>query len=359
MASKKKAKKKFQPLPPVKLTPEQTQLFQKQDFIGLKYDHVAHIRRLRKHTPEQEKALMEHDEDERLIRDHPEDALTEAYNAIDRGSTLLLKLIRARSLRHDYPHKQERSGYYSRDRAFDCLSSRIDYLNRQLVRLAEENVPRACPELWYQAKALTEATMRLALVHPEQFRTAAETSLTMPSVRARNPEYTADASTIAEAIHLGEKHPAPDISDNRSRAGAYSHLLVARIFDDIHRYRKEYEFEVQTLEMLQGFYETADEYEGVTIAQFIGHSMHPSRVEIILRCADLPDWFDDPDSWWKQGILPLVRKEFDLLANDPNRNPGLWQELSNGGEREGDKDARRYLEKLCRNKFSQLRKHCP
>lgn len=357
-ASKKSGKKKFKPLPPVELTPEQTRMFQKQDFIGLEYDRFARIRRLRERTPEQEKSLVEHDKDEKLIRDRPQDALREAHQAIDRGSSLLLKLIRSRALRQDDLHEQEEYDF-SHDGAFDCLSSRIDYLNRQLVRLAEENTPQACTSLWFQAKALAEATMRLTLVHPRQFRSVAETSLTMPSIRTRNPKFTADAAMIADAIHLGEKHPAPDITDNRSRAGAFSHHLVARIFDDIHWYRKEYGFEVRSLKNLQKFSESAGQYEGVTIEQFVGRYMHPSRAEIILRCATLPDWPDGQDAWWEQGMLPLVRKEFDLLADDPKRNPGLWEELRKGGERYTSKDARRYLEKLCHNKFLQLLKRCP
>jgi len=351
-------RKKFKPLPPIELTPEQTRMFQKHDFIGLEYYHIARIHRLEKLTPEQEKLLAEHDEEEKYIRDHPQNALKEAHQALDRGSDLLLKLIRSQALQHDNPHKSEDYDL-SYDEAFDCLSSRIDYLNRQLVRLAEENVSRACTTLWFQAKALAEATMRLSLIHTEKFRSVAETSLTMPSVRAKNPKFTADAAAIAEAIHLGEKHPASDIADNRCRAGAYSHHLVARIFDEIQHYRKEYEYEVESLKHLQKFSETADEYEGVTIIQFVGRFMHPKRAEAILRCAALSDWPDDPRAWWEKGFLPLVREEFDLLADDPNRNPGLWEELHKGGERNTIRDARRYLEKLCHNKFRQLLKRCP
>lgn len=358
MASEKSKKRAFKPLPPVELTPEQTRMFQKQDFIGLEYDRMARIRRLRTLTAEQEKVLAEHDEVERLIREEPQKALREAHQAIDRGSSLLLKLIRSKALREDDLYK-EASSDFSHDRAFDCLSSRIDYLNRQLVRLAEENVPRACSSLWFEAKALAEATMRLAHVHPGQFQSVAETSLTMPSVRARDPKFTADAASIAKAIRLGDKHPAPGITDNRTRAGAFASYLVARLFDEIHSYRRQFGFEVETLKRLQAFSETREEYEGVTVEQFVGRYMHPSRAEVILRCSKLADWPADPDSWWKAGFLPLIRNEFDQLSGDPARNPGLWEELCKGGERDTPKDARRYLEKLCHNKFRQLLKGCP
>lgn len=78
-------------------------------------------------------------------------------------------------------------------------------------------MPKACSHLWYQAKHLAYAVVRLAAAFPEDFRSVAESSLTMPSLRARSPEFSCDAEAVAKATHLAEKHAAPDIHDNRCR----------------------------------------------------------------------------------------------------------------------------------------------
>jgi len=332
-------------------------MFQKHDFVGLGYHHCEQIRAATNRTPAQEQRLEKHDMEEEDMSRDPRGTLRAAHEAIDHGTDLLLRLIRNGLLHHEI-HSTDGEDFSSDD-AFDCLASRIDYLTRQLVRLAEEKTPHACMHLWSQAKTLTEAFGRLALIHPQEFRSVAESSLTMPSLRACNPKFSADSSAIAAAIHLAEKHPARDISDNRSRVGAACHLVIARIFERIMDERRHCESERNTLEIMRKNAENPEEYRNMSLKGFLSRWRQPEHVDLMLTCAELPVWPDDTSKWWTKGVLPLVRKEFELLIEDPTRNPALWQELKKGGERDTVNDMRRYMEKLCYNKFVQIVKTCP
>lgn len=351
-----KAKRKFEIPPAVELSDEEARMFQKQDFIGLSYHRCEEIRRLGDRNEEQEKTLFEHDEEEKFITSDPRAALRKAHEALDYGSTILLKMIRSGILRSEN-HYTDGTLYDVTDEALECLASRISYLNRQLIRLADENAPDGCRHLWFQSKSLTEAFLRLALLHPEEFQPFAETSLTMPSLRSKSPKFTVDAGAIAAAIKLAGKHPAPDISDNRIRAGAECHRLIAEIFDQIFWYRREYESASRSWQIMQNFSETREQYEGCTIEEFLlMRHMHPTRVQKLLRCASLPEWPKGPKEWWNDGVLPEVREEFQRLSMDSTLRPALWSELKKGGERETQNDMRRYMEKLCHNKFQQILK---
>lgn len=203
---------------------------------------------------------------------------------------------------------------------------------------------------------LSEAFTRLALVHPKEFMACAENSLTMPSIRSRNSKYTADSEAISNAINLGKNLILPDISDNRSRAGAACHLIVAKILESIEFWRNYYCREKQTLERLKTFSETAKRYEHTSLDEYLKNHLYPDSYELMMKCSILPEWPEGSDLWWNEGVLPMVRKEFSELEKQPNKNLMLWQELSKGGERDTINDKRRYMEKLCRNKFTQALK---
>jgi len=344
-------------IPAIELSEEEKRLFQNNDFVGLANLRCEQIRTMSAPTPAHKERLEKHDREKEEMRQDPRAAMKAAHEAIDFGVDILLRLIKSGLLRHEIVSTDGVD--FSNDEAFGCFESRLDYSIRQLVRLAEERVPHSCMHLWGQAKTLTEAFSRIALVQPESFRTVAERSLTMPSMRTRNLDYSADSIAIADAIHLGEKHPVRNISDNRSRAGAACHLLVARIFDRILDERQEYDSECNSLEMMKRNSPESQEYSKMTIVDFVSRWRHPNLVEIMLRCAELPEWPSDTSKWWSDGVLPLVRREFELLVEDPTRNPGLWKELKRGGERDSINDMRRYLEKLCHNKFAQIVKTCP
>lgn len=336
---------------------EESLMLQRNDFVGLGYLQCEKIRASTTRTPAQEERLAKHDKQEAEMRKDPNAALYAAHEAIDEGTEMLLRLIRSGLLRNELYSTDGVD--YSSDEALACLASRIDYLIRQLVRLAEDRIPDACSNIWYQAKTLAEAFGRLALIHPDEFKSVAEESLTMPSVRARNPKFSADSATIAAAVRLAEKHPAANISDNRSRGGAACHLVMARIVERIIHERSRFEWDRNTLEMMRKHGENPEKYKDMDMREFLSRWRLPEHVDFMFTCADLPEWPQQTTRWWIEGVLPLVKKEFEHLLEDPNRNPALWQELKKGGERETVNDMRRYMEKLCLNKFRQIVKSCP
>lgn len=363
MAAKKTRRSKqvaehFPPLKAINLSEEEREMFRRCDYVGLEYLHCEEFRKRRKKTPEMLARIEKHDAEEQKILNDPKTALREAHSSIDRGVSLLLKLIRSRMLFHivEPTEKGKAAGVEAHewDESFDCLASRITDLNDQLIRLAEDKVPRACRQLWFDSKKLAEAFTRLAISHAKEFRNVAKDSVTMPSLRARNSKFTADSQAIIEAVHLGEEHPNPDISDNRSRVGAMCHLLVVQIIDRIHFSRREYEWERDGVERLKEFHETADRYRGASVEQVLRARMHPQNVAHVLACAALPSWENNPRAWWKGRVLPLVKEGFQQLARCPSQNPALWEELKRGGERNTVNDMRRYMEKICKNKFDQI-----
>src|SRR5438105_9102565 len=257
-----RGRRRFRPLKPIKISAAMEAMLRQRDFTSLKDYHCEQIRRKRNKTPEQVKRLAEHDKEEDQIRSDPKAALKVAFESIDRGASLLLKLIHSKTFTRvaELTEKGRAAGVkpWRWDEAIDCLTSHLTYLNGQLIRLAEENAPKACSHLWFEAKALAEAFTRLAVRHPEEFQSVAEGSFTMPSLRGRNPKFTADAARIVDAIHLGEKHPSPDVWDNKSRVGALCHLFIASLIENIHAARKDYAWRAEAIERLKAFSETAD-----------------------------------------------------------------------------------------------------
>ena len=351
------------PPKPTILPKHLAEIIESDDHLAFEDYFCEQIRRKRKRTPEDEKRLARYDEDSRRIQNVPDEIMREGYEAIDRGTSLLLKLIRSGKLTHTlFPTekgKAEGLRPSRSDSAMEAFHVRLGFLNSELVRLAEKNAPRACRHLWFQAMELAGAVTRLALVHPEEFQEVAENSLLMPSLRAKNKKFTADAEAIAKAIHLSEKHPAPNVWDNKTRVGALCHILVVKVLEDIHFWRQHYEWEKESLERLKVFHETAERYRDVTLDEKLESGLHPHLFMHVMACAKLPDWKNDAGAWWKGRVLLLVKEEFERLAKNPNRNFALWSELKRGGERDTEKDMRRYMEKMCKNKFDQIVKDCP
>src|SRR6266498_5213631 len=138
---RKKAAKSVLPPKPIDLPEELAELFHQGDYVGIEYYHCEQIRRQKKRTPEQAKRLAEHDAIEARIQSEPEAVMREAHEAIDRGTTLLLKLVRSGKLAHclEPTDKGRAVGVKPSqwDGAIDCLTARLNYLNRELIRLAE------------------------------------------------------------------------------------------------------------------------------------------------------------------------------------------------------------------------------
>ncbi len=292
---------------------------------------------------------------EARIQKEPEALLNEARGGLKKSVSVLSKLVRSGKLRQRLEYMDGRL-HREFDESCRSFTDLLHWMNRLMVLHAGHGRPAMRTALFFDAKMLSEAFIRLAQAHPEDFISAAESSLTMPSVRARNPGFTADAETIVKAIYLGSEHPAADVSDNRGRAGAHSHLLVANILDGIHTLRRQFERKKESLALLQSFHETADEYRGVELEDYLRNTYHIDNLLPLLACAALPPWEENAKAWWKGRVREMVHNEFDEIARNPGRNPALWEELGKGGESPNStlKDRRRYLEKLCRNKFLQV-----
>lgn len=349
--------------PPPKLPEEVEELFAAQDFVELEYRRMERIRQQPNKPPEARQALAEHDAVEKRLAEAPDDLIREAHEAMDRGTSLLLKLVRSRKTLHviQPTEKGLADGVkpHAWDEAFECWLSRLDYQNRQLIRLAEIDTPQARQSLFYQALFLTKAFLRLAQAFPEDFRDAAESSLTMPSLRARTLDYTADAQAIAEGIHLAEKHPASLISDNRERLGALCHALVAELVAEVDHERRTYANDVRRFERMKEFHETAEAYRDVQFEDWMKGHYYPTLLEGLMVSAKLPDLKADPESWWKLRILPMVKEEFRRVAKRPLRNAALWEELQGKTPKHTHAAMRRLMEKSCRNKLFRIAKACP
>lgn len=355
---KKKVKRKpptrrLLPEPPPKQPEEVERLLSADDFEELAYRRMAELRQRKQRTPEQSKALAEHDAIERQIEKDPKDVLRDAHEAIDRGTSLLLKLVRSGKLEHRYFCK-DGSIFSEWDDAFNCLKSRLDYLTRQLVRLADKGVPDARTTVFYQAKMLTETFIRLAQAYPDDFTSAAESALTMPSLRAKNPKYTADAEEIGKSIHLAAKHPAGTMTEDKERIGEMCGYLVANILDSIMYWRRHYEREKENLEHLKNFAETAATYNGMGVEELLRRSLYPTNFENVMACASLPEFQDDPEAWWKLRVKPMVREEFERLKRTPSHNAGLWAELCKLTDNGTEGAKWKALSDNCRNKVKQF-----
>jgi hypothetical protein len=350
---RKAPKRKLLLEPPPKLSEEVERLFATNDFEELEYHSMAELRRKRKRTPEQNKMLAEHDAIERQIEKDPKAAMREAYQAIDRGTSLLLKLIRSGKL-EDQSFYKDGTIFSEWDDAFECLNSRLDYLNRQLVRLADKGVPGARRAVFYQAKMLTEAFIRLAQAHPNDFISAAESALTMPSLRGRNPKYTADAEAIAKSIHLAAEHPAGTMTEDKERIGEMCGYLVANILDSIMYWRRHYEYEKESLERRKNFHESAETYRGMSVEESLRRSLYPTTFAHVMACAGLPEFQEDPKAWWRLRVKPMVREEFERLKKVPSDNAALWAELCKLTDNGTEGAKWKALSDNCRNKVNQF-----
>lgn len=348
--------------PPPKLSEEVEELFAAHDFTELEYLRIERLRRSTTQTSDIRQDIAAHDAIERRLIEAPQELLREAHQAIDHGTSLLLKLIRSQRMRHTiFPtEKGKAAGVESRswDESFQCLLSRLDYLNRQIIRLAEIGVPDARSSVFYQAKSLTSAFIQLAQAYPLDFRSAAESSLTMPSLRARTPDFSSDAKAIAERIHLGKKHPAADVSDNRERLGALCHVLIAEFVATVEWDRWNYERERESYERLKTFHETADRYRDISFDVWLKSHYYPTKLEGVIIASQLPDLKEDPGAWWKLRILPMVKEEFARIARHPPRNAALWEELSTKTRKDTPAAMRRLMEKNCRNKLLRIAEAC-
>jgi hypothetical protein len=232
-----------------------------------------------------------------------------------RGILLLNMLLYERGLQN-FPEIKDASAY----NAMTTLWGLGVDLRKDFVRYAEDGSAFAAHFIFSQGKELASAFSRLAIAYPENFREFAERSLTMPSLRGRNPTFTCDAEAIIAAIHLAEKHHAGNLHDNRSRIGALCHLFVARIVDLIEACRLE--------------------------ARQKGHTDS--------EWWNFPELKGNAKAWWKAEVKQWVDREFEKTKRNPRRNPALWQELNKVTDGGTDSAKRAAFEKYCFNKLEQI-----
>jgi hypothetical protein len=312
-------------------------LVSKNDYTELDYLVASRIRQCPNPTAHQRERLRQHDDEEAQIKADPESVAREAHTALDRSISLLLKLIRSRSFREEYAE-------WASDRAFDCLASRISFLNQQLVRLAEYRTPNACHILWYEASALTAAFVRLAAHFPQEFRPVAETSLLMPTLVGPVPEVKT-SKALAEAIGLAAKHPAAAVRA-RQPLGVLCHHLVARIVENILYARSQ-----------RDHLERTARYTGAK--QIIPADYRPAARRHLEECWALPELHRGADQWWSKKVKPMVHAELERISRDPARNQALWCELKRATDSGSDADKRAALDKYCRNKLLQIANALP
>lgn len=316
---------------------ERESLVSKNDYTELDYLVASRIRERPSPTTQQRERLRHHDQEEARVQSDPESVLREAHTALDHGTSLLLKLIRSQMLRGQ-------CATFAWDNAFDCLTSRISFLNQQLVRLAECRTPNACSSLWAEAEALAAAFVRLAARFPEEFRPSAETALMMPALIGPVPEGKA-SKALAQAIGLAAKHPAAAVRA-RQPLGTLCHHLVARIVEDI-LYARSQKDHMERTARCTGAKQAIPEY------------YRPEARRYLKECWALPDLQQGADKWWPGKVKPMVHAEFERIRKNPARNHALWRELERATDLGSDADKRAALDKYCRNKLLQIANALP
>ncbi|SPE50808.1 hypothetical protein SBV1_1220005 [Verrucomicrobia bacterium] len=285
------------------------------DFVGLRCLRAAQLRRKRRLAKSERHFLKEFESDERRILRDPQALMVKGFETVNRGLVILETIIHEKRLQN--LSEREDATLYETVSLLSAVASR---LRDDIIRHAEDGMPWACQAVFRDGKALASAFSRLAIAYPQHFQDYAEQSLTMPSLRARNPAFTCDAEAIIRAIHLAEKHHASNLHDNRTRIGALCHQLVAEIVDLLVACRVE--------------------------------ARESGRTDS--KWFNLPDLKGNAKAWWKAELKKRIDREFDKMKTNPCRNPALWEELEKASDYGTDSAKRAALEKYCFNKLEQI-----
>jgi hypothetical protein len=291
------------------------ELMSNGDFVGLRYLRVAKLKRKRKLAKEERGFLKQFEADRKRVLRDPVSVWEKGFQRIHRELLLIEMLIHEK--RAQNISEGEDVALYDAVSMFSLFAAQI---RDDLIRHAGDGMPWACQAVFRDGKALASAFSRLAIASPELFRVYTEESLTMPSLRARNPGFTCDAAAIIQAVHLAEKHHASNIHDNRSRLGALCHQFVAQIVDLV----------------------------------------AACRLEATQRGDKNSKWFGFPElrgnakAWWNAEIKEWVQLEFEKMRRNSRHNPALWLELERITDRGTDSAKRAALEKYCFNKLEQI-----
>lgn len=273
-----------------------------------------------------------------------------------------------RSLHSAVPTSFEQQRPFVPSGVEEMLVRHVRRLNEMLCELARAGRWVACEELWDQALKLSETFSELALKHPEPFKSKARQSLYMPSVRARNPKFTADAAAIAEAVDLSASTVGDKLSDNRKRIGALCARLVGECVHEITRSRNlwmrlytPYKRTVvwptdAQIKPLLG--KEADDIIG-NISAKDGPTIE-THLEFFCLMKDcgserlhfllLPELaVETATDWWKGAIEGMVEAKFPALLQEPG-----WAKELKAVSRGTEADMRKELKDYCVGKVKQF-----
>lgn len=254
------------------------------------------------------------------------------------------------------------------------LLAHIERLNEILCILAKEGRRGACRTLWEQALKLNQTFSELALKNPGPFRPYARHSLYMPSIRTKNPKFTADAKAIAEAIELSAETVGDNLTDNRTRIGALTARLVGECIDEIKLSRGHWEnlylpyrlpvvwplsdqikpfLNKSVDELIQagrgkiGQEKTAEEKLDSHL-RFFGmlKGCGVDRLHFLL----LPELTKETAmAWWKGAIEKMIDSKFPRLLEEPH-----WEKELRAISRGTKADMRKELKDYCVGKVKQF-----
>jgi hypothetical protein len=291
------------------------ELIMRDDVAGMHYLQAAQIRRKRKLTKAERDFLKDFDSIRRRIARDSNGVWKQGFDVMHRGLRLLEYLIHEKHLLK--LQDMEDGALYN---ALSALILLADHLRKSFIRYAEGGSQIACSVVFAEGEAYANAFSRLAIAYPERFQKIAKRSLTMPSLRARNPAFTCDAEAIVNAVHLAEGHHAGNIHDNRSRLGALCHQYIAEIVDLL---------EAGRLDIKQ-------------------------RGDVKDRLFQLPELRGHAQAWWKAEVKECVHLKFEKMRKNHLHNPALWQELEKVTNHGTHSAMRAAFEKYCRNKLDQI-----
>lgn len=228
-------------------------------------------------------------------------------------------------------------GYFER-----LLLAHVRTLNDMLCDLARGGHWGANNELWDQALKLTETFSELALKNPAVFRGKAQQSLFMPSIRTRNPNFTADAAAIADAIQLSAESVGSKLTDNRVRLGALCARLVAECVNEIKQARSAWArfYVLRTREVVWPTRELIAPLIGSTVGDLLREKTPaaplPGSAEEMtfhlkffctladcgverLHLLTLPELaVSTAPVWWKEAIEKMLEARFPKLLETPS-----------------------------------------
>lgn len=281
------------------------------------------------------------------VQADPRAAIKEAWQAMDYGVDLLLKVVDDAKLKEATP--------WLRDDALRLLSVRVDCLANDLARRTRAGDSRCAAIAWYAALALVEGIHFLALKQPERLRGTARRALFLPSLRATARTFDHDFPVIADAIQLSADCTVDMGPDARHQLDQPVTRFVAGLIDTIEYWKEIAEGAVDTVNGLRAAVEKNPTGEfgpwrRLTLEEHWNGSYprHPEK----LAYRNLPPLTKATcDEWWNLAVKPMLEHP-DMMIRI--RGSRLHEEIVRGTETGKDYEVRDELKRRCRPKLKSL-----